>query len=385
MTREDLQDLPLAELFLRATSIVRQLESKPSPAPETRQFLQEGIRLLRLASQLVEAAGLFSPNEDKDDLATADLRYLLVPYYLGELLSQADPGDPGAKRSVLGSAQQQYMAYLQRVRQYDLLGREASALLAQLEEVAGSSSSSSRASGVSNGNWRPDPAELRQNKIMKFKREKQIKARLEALNRRQGEQGTAAGAAAAADGDGAAGPGVGFSDEVEEREVWLLQLDLAALQAAEKVGILRQEMELLAHAASLPEEEGDKPPPAAPSELRQKLLAAAGALQGKQRAACGGGRSMPPGPQREQLRQAVFRPSHALPTMTVEQWGEVELRAAREQQAAEEARERREQTRRAGMSAEELEDEEVDKQRAWDDWKDANPTGWGNSKLRPCG
>ena len=28
-------------------------------------------------------------------------------------------------------------------------------------------------------------------------------------------------------------------------------------------------------------------------------------------------------------------------------------------------------------------DAKVDKQRAMDDWKDANPTGWGNSKLRP--
>lgn len=29
--------------------------------------------------------------------------------------------------------------------------------------------------------------------------------------------------------------------------------------------------------------------------------------------------------QRERLREGVFRPSHALPTMSVEQWGEVEL------------------------------------------------------------
>ena len=50
------------------------------------------------------------------------------------------------------------------------------------------------------------------------------------------------------------------------------------------MGILRQEMELLSHAASLPEEELDKPLPVAPPELRQKLLAAAGALQGKERA-----------------------------------------------------------------------------------------------------
>ena len=60
------------------------------------------------------------------------------------------------------------MAYLHRARQYDLLGREALALLAQLEEAAGSGSS--RASGGSTGGWRPDPAQLRQNKILKFKR-----------------------------------------------------------------------------------------------------------------------------------------------------------------------------------------------------------------------
>ena len=28
-------------------------------------------------------------------------------------------------------------------------------------------------------------------------------------------------------------------------------------------------------------------------------------------------------------------------------------------------------------------DAQVDKQRAMDDWKDENPRGWGNSKLRP--
>ena len=28
-------------------------------------------------------------------------------------------------------------------------------------------------------------------------------------------------------------------------------------------------------------------------------------------------------------------------------------------------------------------DAKVDKQRAMDDWKDQNPAGWGNSKLRP--
>jgi immunoglobulin-binding protein 1 len=41
-------------------------------------------------------------------------------------------------------------------------------------------------------------------------------------------------------------------------------------------------------------------------------------------------------------------------------------------------------TVQAGKTADQLDDEEVDEKRAWDDWKDDHPTGYGNSKLRPC-
>lgn len=35
------------------------------------------------------------------------------------------------------------------------------------------------------------------------------------------------------------------------------------------------------------------------------------------------------------------------------------------------------------VDSEEDSDAQVDKQRQMDDWKDDNPSGWGNSKLRP--
>ena len=55
---------------------------------------------------------------------------------------------------------ERYLSFLHRCRQYDLLGREAGALLEGLEEGGGG-----RGSGA-----RPDPSTLRQNKILKFKR-----------------------------------------------------------------------------------------------------------------------------------------------------------------------------------------------------------------------
>ena len=65
-----------------------------------------------------------------------------------------------------------------------------------------------------------------------------------------------------------------------------------------------QELDVLRHAASLPEDERAKPSPvqAPPPELMASLQHAAAALRLD---------------QAEQMRAAVFRPSHVLPTVTL--------------------------------------------------------------------
>lgn len=80
----------------------------------------------------------------------------------------------------------------------------------------------------------------------------------------------------------------------------------------------------------------------------------------------------------------VLRPSHILPTLTVEQQGEVELREARERDAAAKATQQAEAAAAAGRRSDDEDEDALAKQRAWDDWADDNPRGWGNSKLRPC-
>nr|XP_051205564.1 PP2A regulatory subunit TAP46-like [Lolium perenne] len=42
---------------------------------------------------MVSNLGLFSSNETKDDVSTANLKYLLVPYYLGEMTEQVEQED----------------------------------------------------------------------------------------------------------------------------------------------------------------------------------------------------------------------------------------------------------------------------------------------------
>ena len=61
--------------------------------------------------------------------------------------------------------------------------------------------------------------------------------------------------------------------------------------------------------------------------------------------------------------------------MTVEELAEIEIRRAVETQKP-----------RPDTTMKEESDNESDvyKARAWDDWKDDHPRGYGNSKLKPC-
>ncbi|PSC76424.1 TAP42 like family [Micractinium conductrix] len=362
-----LQDLPLPALFARARDILHQLEAAPAMSPATQGLVGEGTACLRTAAAAADAAALFSPNEDRDDLATADVKYLLLPFYQAEVAGYTHAEDASVRLDALNQAGQLYRVFLHRCRQYDLLSQPAAAMAQAVLGVGErDGDGGARGSGSGSGSGRLDPASLRQHKIEKFKREKAIKARvaeLEARLRRLDAGG----------GDG----GEGGDAEEAERELWMLQVDLAALQAAERCGTLLQELQILRHAAALPPDQRERqreqraasgPPP----DLMRQLAAAAGNL------GLGGSAAA----KREQLATGVFRPSYTLPTMSVEQFGELEYRRMLEQQQREAAAKEKAERQRALRSVDDLEEEEVQQKRAWDEFKDDNPRGWGNTKGR---
>ena len=49
----------------------------------------QSLTAVARGERLVEAAGVFSANEEADDVQTNDLRYLLLPFFQGELLAAA--------------------------------------------------------------------------------------------------------------------------------------------------------------------------------------------------------------------------------------------------------------------------------------------------------
>jgi hypothetical protein len=90
--------------------------------------------------------------------------------------------------------------------------------------------------------------------------------------------------------------------------------------------------------------------------------------------------------RQEELRARVFQPGYSLPTVSLEEFAAQEVAAAEEREAkaklagdAPAGPRRYKQLEEEGKEDEaELVEEAAYQDRAWDDWKDANPRGGGN-------
>lgn len=82
--------------------------------------------------------------------------------------------------------------------------------------------------------------------------------------------------------------------------------------------------------------------------------------------------------RRTQLQQGVFKPSHNLPTMTIDEYLEEEKRRGNFVQGGEQSGVQEE------IDEDDLDkaDEETMKARAWDEFTEANPKGSGNTLNR---
>eukprot|EP00879_Flechtneria_rotunda_P007069 GHRR01007420.1.p1 GENE.GHRR01007420.1~~GHRR01007420.1.p1 ORF type:complete len:356 (+),score=169.55 GHRR01007420.1:97-1164(+) len=320
--------------------------------------VQEALDLLQHCEQLIQHAALFSSNEDHDDLATSHLKYLLVPSMKAELLQNQPAPGPRERLQQLQAAASLYTQFLQRCHQYGILGGSCKdTYLAQEQEKP------------------QDPGKARTHKVERFKRSKQLATLLQQLNSKRQQADEEAGTESGLSG------GMGGWDEEDERQLWYCQLEAATIQAVSARPLLQQEMQLVQHAVQQQSQQQGQLQPyrqdrqSAPGgdaqqrqQVQQQMMTRLAGIAGQLTLN-----------DRQALKQQVFRPSHILPTLTVEQQGAIELaemqqREAAQQQAAAEADARNDS-----------EDEhESARQRAWDDFQDANPRGWGNSKLRPC-
>jgi len=266
----------------------------------------------------VLSAGMFSSNEKMDDLTALSMRCLLVPYYRAEVLleqgqhgdeessAMRQNGDLGAEEfsktrlKAIESSLRLFIEYLERCIQYEVLEsvvhRQASY---QIE--AGTGDDLFQESGGL------DAATARQMKIEGFRAEKAIKNGLERLRGSYWAQLNEA--------------------EVEDEVVrsWvLLAINHSAIKSANAIAGLRKEKEVLNRMLEMSDAEK--------KEAREKASEAAELMSAARRDAA---RGLALGTKRESMRRDVFKPSHTMATISVEQQGEIEFREMQERMARE--------------------------------------------------
>ncbi|KAJ8486024.1 hypothetical protein OPV22_018509 [Ensete ventricosum] len=73
--------MPLPALLVEASKI----HSMASESSVDQEVLGKGIQALRLCEEMISKLGMLSSNETKVDVNAANLKSLLVPFFIGEL------------------------------------------------------------------------------------------------------------------------------------------------------------------------------------------------------------------------------------------------------------------------------------------------------------
>lgn len=393
-----MEEMSLPALFEEA----RKIHFAASESTIDQDTVKKGCELLRQCEDMISKLGLFSTNETKDDISSTSLKYILVPFYLGELTEKIVQDD---RIQVIKVSQDKLKEFISFCEVMELVPEE------ELEFSAQNSANSS--------------VDRRAKKIARFRRQRAAESKLLEIKERKERRGRSTKAAAISTPVAYGEEEMLDDDGEEEREAWLTTISLALCKAFDLIEMLKKEEELLSAVKEKQLQEGcddnslfderimkaeawhrDAAARARYTKPAQPITCATFAqdvIEGRKKVSevhehkpmIFGPSSLVsrnPTSERERIAAQVFQPHYRLPTMSIEEAGLKEMEIMnkwqeRNAKLMEEANSSWYKENRELRPGEEDEDDDAaqEKARAWDDWKDDNPRGAGNKKLTPCG
>uniref|UniRef100_A0AAX7VDI4 Immunoglobulin (CD79A) binding protein 1 n=1 Tax=Astatotilapia calliptera TaxID=8154 RepID=A0AAX7VDI4_ASTCA len=114
----DAEPLKLSELLDRGWKIFEEVDSTNEPlgSNSIQVKVKRGVQMLEEASRMVAQLDLFSRNEELEEIATADLKYLLLPALLGALTMKQTTRDK--RLEIVQTARAYFMDFLRRCDEY---------------------------------------------------------------------------------------------------------------------------------------------------------------------------------------------------------------------------------------------------------------------------
>lgn len=342
-------------LFETAEAKRQALEaSTDARSPAFAAALQETLSLYSTARDQIAGISLFSTNEGIEDVATTSLPYMLLDFQAAELIQRTPFVDMPTRGRTLRQARAAYESFLSLVDGYGLVTGSYTKTLERYrdnrEQFAVVAST--------------DMAGKRDGKIAAFKAEKELRQKLEALkqNPRYLETG----------------------DEELVRELHLTNIAFSIHATFQSLDSMNRELPMIAAAptAPLPQTENKQ---GENERLRQREDETSWRLDQPLTGRIGGGGPLlskegkPLQPftlvgSRKDLAKGVFRPSHNLPTMSIDEYLEEEKRRGGILEGGTDP-----QKPQVDEDDMEAVDRETYKARDWDDFKDDNRKGAGNT------
>lgn len=218
----------------------------------------------------------------------------------------------------------------------------------------------------------PNGDTLRTEKLERMQARKALEAKLAAIDKRRlGRLNSTISESTI--GSKASEEREAFDDEDEyEREHSIVIIELAIKTSLDELSMIDREIEILSHMAAIKQfgkaaVEAKLPPPKPGWE----------------------GVMTPEGPlktfvidKKLQIKKATFKPHWNLPTMSVEEAGEIEAALAMQKEKEQAVMKAKFDSEKKSESDEENDDAALKKARDWDQFKDDNPWGSGNTNNK---
>ncbi|GAB5584665.1 immunoglobulin-binding protein 1 [Prionailurus iriomotensis] len=325
----------LPELFETSKQLLDEVEvaTEPTGSRIIQDKVFKGLDLLKKAVEMLAQLDLFSRNEDLEEIASTDLKYLLVPAFQGALAMKQV--NPSKRLDHLQWAREHFLNYLTQCQYYHVAEFELPKTKNNSPDNNTASSSMAYPSLVA-------MASQRQAKIKrdyKYKQKKEVEHRLSALK---------------------SAVESGQADDERVREYYLLHLQRWIGISLEEIESIDQEMKILR------EKDSSKQVPTSYSPRQDRP-------------------PMKPFILTRNMTQAkVFGAGYpSLASMTVNDWYDQHRKygALPDQGIAVTTPElKRTAQEHEDQEQKEEEDDEhtLHRAREWDDWKDTHPRGYGN-------
>ncbi|XP_040856737.1 immunoglobulin-binding protein 1 isoform X1 [Ochotona curzoniae] len=332
-SEEELELPRLPELFETSQQLLDQVETatEPSGSRTVQDKVFKGLDLLGKVTEMLTQLDLFSQNEDLEEIASTDLKYLMVPALQGALTMKQV--NPSKRLEHLQRARQHFMNYLTQCQNYHVSEF-------QLPKIRDNSAENNTANSSMAYPNLVAMASQRQAKIERYRQKKEMENRLSALK---------------------SAVESGQADEVCVREYYLLALRRWIGISLEEIESIDQEIKILS------EKDSSKQASTSNASLRERP-------------------PMKPFVLTRNVTQAkVFGAGYpSLATMTVNDWYEQHQKHGElpdqgiAKTPADFKRAAQQQEDKEQKEEEEDDENTLRRAREWDDWKDTHPRGYGN-------